>query len=71
MLLDSILLLGVRRQHTLVFLNTPPCYSYCNITTSSSGWDIILDELLPRGVVHILWPSLLFLSSHWEYHFYR
>ena len=24
MLLDSILLLGVRRQHTLVFLNTPP-----------------------------------------------
>jgi hypothetical protein len=23
-LLDSILLLGVRRQHTLVFLNTPP-----------------------------------------------
>ena len=27
-LLDLILSLGVRRQHTLVFLNTPPCYSY-------------------------------------------
>ena len=31
MLLDLILSLGVRRQHTLVFLNTPPCYSYCTI----------------------------------------
>ena len=28
MLLDLILSLGVRRRHTPVFLNTPPCYSY-------------------------------------------
>ena len=62
MLLDLILSLGVRRRHTPVFLNTPPCYSY-GIGVVFTTFLILLGILVKEVVLVWYWFLIVLIVS--------